>query len=77
MECDEGVDHGAHSDDGEKGGGDATDAVTEVEQAYGQTAEDDGEVQPGEEGSLVSEEDFWLDAGGEGNPLAWDCQCWP
>lgn len=83
MECDEGVDHGAHGDDGEEGGGDATDTVTEVEEADGETAQDDGEVEPGEEGTLVGEEDFGLDAGGQGNSLAYDCQrelvkqgCW-
>lgn len=46
MECDEGIYHGAHSDDGEEGGGDATDTVTEVEEADGETAQDDGKVEP-------------------------------
>ena len=72
MECNQGVNHRAHGDNGEKGGGDATDAVTEVEQANGQTAKNDGEVQPGEEGSLVCEEDLGLDTGGQGNSLAWN-----
>lgn len=31
MEGDEGVYHGGHGDDGEQGGGDAADAVTEIQ----------------------------------------------
>lgn len=71
MECDDCVDHGAHGDDGEESCGDTTDTVAEVQQADGETAEDDGEVQPREKGALVGEEDLWLDAGGEGDTLAW------
>lgn len=41
-----GVDHGCHGNDGEQGGGDATDTVSEVEETHGQTTEDDGEVKP-------------------------------
>ena len=36
----------AMRDDGEESSGDPADAVTEVEQADGETAEDDGEVEP-------------------------------
>lgn len=46
VECYYGVDHGCHGDDGKQGGGDATDAVTEVEETHGQATENDGEVQP-------------------------------
>ena len=46
MERDKGVDHCSHRDEGEQSGADAADAVTEVEQADGEAAEDDGEVQP-------------------------------
>lgn len=74
MECDEGVDHGAHGDDGEEGGGDAADAIAEVQEADGKTTQDDGEVKPREKGSLIGEEDFGLDTGGEGNSLAYACQ---
>jgi hypothetical protein len=49
---------------------DLADAVAEVEEADGQAAQDDGEVEPGEEGALVGEEDFGLDAGGEGDAFA-------
>lgn len=73
MEGDHGVDHGCHGDNGEEGGGDAADAVAEVEEADCEPAEDDGEVEPGEEGALVGEEDFWFDAGWEGDALAWHC----
>lgn len=41
-----GVDHGCHGNDSEQGGRDATDTVTKVEETHGQTAEDDGEVEP-------------------------------
>lgn len=71
MEGDDGVDHGGHGDDGEEGGGDAADAVAEVEEADGEAAQDDGEVEPGEECALVGEEDFGFDAGGEGDAFAW------
>lgn len=74
MECDEGVDHGAHGDDGEEGGRDAADAIAEVQEADGKTTQDDGEVKPREKGSLIGEEDFGLDTGGEGNSLAYACQ---
>lgn len=70
VKCDDCVDHGGHGDEGEETGRNATDAVTEVQQADGQTAQDDGEVQPGEEGSLIGEEDFRLDTGWQGDPLA-------
>lgn len=55
----------------EEEGGDLGGAVAEVEHAHGQGADDDGEVQPREEGALVGEVDFGLDAGGEGDALAW------
>jgi hypothetical protein len=47
------------------------DLVAEVEEADGETAEDDGEVKPWEKGTLVGEEDFGLDTGGKGDALAW------
>jgi hypothetical protein len=46
------------------------DLVAEVEQADGESTEDNGEVEPAEEGSFVGEEDFGLDAGGEGDSFA-------
>ena len=72
MEGHEGVEHGGEGDEGEEAGGDLADAVAEVEEADGQAAQDDGEVEPGEEGAFVGEEDFGLDAGGEGDAFAWD-----
>ena len=71
VESDEGVDHRRQRDEREETRADLADAVAEVEQADGQAAEDDGEVEPGEEGALVGEEDFGLDAGGEGDAFAW------
>ena len=65
------VGHGGHGNEGEEAGGDLANLVAKVEQADGEAAEDDGEVEPGEEGSLVGEEDLGLDAGGEGDALAW------
>lgn len=70
MEGNEGVGHGGHGDEGEEPSGDLTDLVAEVEEADGEAAEDDGEVEPGEEGALVGEEDFGLDARGERDALA-------
>ena len=63
--------HGAHGHDREQGGGDASDGVAKVEEADGKAAEDDGEVEPGEKGALVGEEDFGFNAGGEGDALPW------
>lgn len=71
MERDQRVDHRSHGNQRKEAGGDATDGIAEVEQADGETAEDDGEVEPGEEGTLVGEEDFGFDAGGEGDALSW------
>ena len=70
VEGDDGVNHGRHCDDGEEGSGYATDSVAKIEQADSQTAEDDGEIQPREERSLVGEEDFGLNASGKGDALA-------
>jgi len=46
VESDERVDHCGQRDEGEQAGADLADAVAEVEQADGQAAEDDGEVEP-------------------------------
>jgi hypothetical protein len=46
VEGDECIDHGRHGDDGEEGGGDTADAITEIEEPDGETAQDDGEVEP-------------------------------
>ena len=71
MERHKRIDHAPHRHDGEETGADAGSGVgAKVEQADGEAAEDDGEVEPGEKGALVSEEDFGLDAGGEGDAFA-------
>lgn len=70
VEGDEGVDHGAHGDGGEEGGRDAADGVAEVEQADRQAAQDDGEVEPRQEGALVGEEDLWLDPRRQGDAFS-------
>lgn len=75
MEREQRVQHGEHGDCSEDGGGDLANAVAEVEEAHGEATEDDGEVEPGEEGTLVGEEDLWLDAGGEGDALACGVEC--
>lgn len=46
MEGDQRVDHGSQRDEREQTSADLTDAVTEVEEADCETAEDDGEVEP-------------------------------
>lgn len=70
MIRDEGVGHSGHGDEGEEGSGDSADTVAKVEETNGEASENDGEVQPGEEGTLVSEEDLGLDARGQGDTLA-------
>lgn len=70
MEDGEGVQHGGHGDEGEAAGADLADAVAKVEQADGEAAENDAEIEPRQEGALVGEEDFGLDACGEGDALA-------
>lgn len=70
MERHKRVDHAAHGDDGEEAGANAGSGIgAKVEQTDGEAAEDDGEVEPGEEGALVGEEDFGLNSGGEGDAL--------
>ena len=65
------VDHAPHRYDCEETGADAGGGVgAKIEQTDGETAEDDGEVEPGEEGALVGDEDLGLDAGGEGDAFA-------
>ena len=71
MECDQRIRHGGHCYQREQPGADLANLVAEVEQSDGEPAEDDGEVEPGEKGALVGEEDLGLDAGGEGDALAW------
>jgi hypothetical protein len=70
MELIERVEHGSHGNHGEDSCADLSDFVTEVQEADSQAAEDDGEVEPGEEGTFVGKEDFGFDAGREGNALA-------
>ncbi len=69
--CRQGVYHGHHGDAREEESRDEGGPVAKVEHADGEGAEDDGEVHPREEGALVGEKDLGLDAGGEGNSLAW------
>lgn len=70
MERHKRVDHATHGDDCEEPGADAGSGIgAKVEQTDGEATEDDGEVEPGEKGALVGEEDFGLDSGGEGDAL--------
>ena len=64
------IDHSRHRHEREQACAYAADRVSEVEQADSEGGEEDGEVEPGEEGSFVGEEDFGLDAGGEGDAFA-------
>ena len=76
MERHKRIKHRGKSDQSEQTGGYLADLIAKVEKAYRQATEDDGEVEPGEEGAFVGEEDFGLYAGGEGDALAWErCQC--
>jgi hypothetical protein len=59
------VDESAGGEDGEGPSGDEGCGVgAEVEESCGNAAEDDGEFEPGEEGSLGGEVDFWFHADG-------------
>ncbi len=72
MEGHKRIDHASHCHDCEKPGADAGSGIgAEVEQTDREATEDDGEVEPGEKGALIGEEDFGLDPGGEGNAFAW------
>jgi hypothetical protein len=51
--------------DGEAPSAEEGDGVTEVEERGGDAAEDDGELEPGEEGAFGGKEDFGLDADGD------------
>lgn len=70
MKCCEGVYHSCHGDEREEGSRDAAHRITEIEEADGETAKNDGEVEPRKKCAFIGEEDLGLDAGGEGYPLA-------
>lgn len=65
------INHGSHGNECKETRADLSDFIAEVEEPDCETAEDDSEVEPRKEGALIGEEDFWLDACGEGNALAW------
>ena len=46
MERKQRVQHGSHSDEREQACTDLTDFIAEVEEANGETTQDDGEVEP-------------------------------
>lgn len=70
MVGEEGVEHAEEGDEGEEPCRNLTDAIAKVEQANGEAADDDGKLQPGEEGALVGEKDLGLDADGQSDALA-------
>lgn len=70
MIRDERINHRRYTDPREQERGDERGAVAEIEHTEREGAEDDGAVEPGEEGALVREEDFGLDARGEGDAFA-------
>ena len=73
MERHQRIAHGAHSDDCENGRADeAGGVVAEVQETDGEGAEDDGEVQPREEGAFVGKEDFGFHTRGERDTFTWE-----
>jgi hypothetical protein len=76
--CVEGVAHCGHGHDGEEESRDLGGAISEVEHANGKGSKYDGKVQPGEKGTLVGEEDFRFDTGGERDALScsWELRQW-
>jgi hypothetical protein len=71
VEGRQGIDHHHHGDECEHSGRDTTDPVSKVEEANGEGSEEDGKVEPREEGTFVGEEDLGLDSHGERNTFAW------
>jgi hypothetical protein len=71
MICKQGIYHGSHSHDPEEEIGNKCRPITEIQHANCESTKDDSEIEPREKGSLVGEENFRLDAGGEGDLLAW------
>lgn len=71
MERDQRIQHGSKCHKCEQAGGDLADCVSEIEEANGQAAENDGEVQPAQKCTLIGEENFGLDAGWEGDAFAY------
>ena len=68
MESRQRIHHTAHGHGRKQTSGDtASFVVGEIEETDGEAAEEDGEVEPGEEGTFVGEEDFGFDADGEGD----------
>jgi hypothetical protein len=72
MERKQRIDHRSHSNQREQACAYLSDFVAKIEETDGETTKDYGEVEPGEEGAFVGEEDFGLDARGEGDALPWD-----
>lgn len=70
VESDQGIDHSGHGNQSKEASRDLAHLVAEVEETDGETAENDGEVQPTEEGTLVGEEDLGLNASRQSNALA-------
>ncbi len=58
MERDKRIEHTRQCHECEQAGANLADFVAKVQQAYGEAAEDGGEVKPAEGGALVGEEDF-------------------
>lgn len=64
------INHDHHGHKREYTGRDAADTVAKVEQANTECSQEDCEVEPGQEGALVGEKDFGLDADGKSDALA-------
>lgn len=66
---DQSIYHRQHGNECEQTRTDSADLVTEVQQTNTKRPQDHGEVQPRQEGSLIGEEDLWLDSSGQCNSL--------
>ena len=75
MESDQGIDHGRHCNEGKQGSRNATDSVTKVQKSNRQSTQNNREIQPGEKGTLIREEDLGLYTGWESNSFAWFQKC--
>lgn len=69
----QGIDHHHHRHECENTSRDPTDPISKVQETNGEGSEEDGKVEPGEEGTFVGKEDFGFDADGEGDTLSGGC----
>lgn len=71
MVCEKSVYHSSHSHERKQARTNLSDSVAKVQEADGETTEDDGKVEPREECTFIGKENLGLDADWEGYALSW------